>query len=151
MLAAGKYDAAIEQWKRTFELDPTFPEAHFQLSRAYSEKGLHDEAITEAQKGASYSGRAPRYVAGVGFAVAVAGKRGDAHKIIDELTQSSKSGYVSPFYFAGIYSTLGDQDRAFEWLEKAYRVRDDELTYVKAEPAFEVSAPIHATPTCCAV
>jgi serine/threonine protein kinase len=137
LLRGGKYDSAMEQWKRTFELDPTLPEAHFQLSRTYSKKGLHHEAISEAQKAASYSGRAPRYLAGVGFALAIAGKRADAHKIIDELSQSSKSGYVSPVYFAEIYSSLGDQDRAFEWLEKAYQERDDELTYVNAGPAFD--------------
>jgi len=73
----------------------------------------------------------------VGCAVAVAGKRAEAHNIIDELTRSSKSGYVSPFYFAGIYSTLGEQDRAFEWLEKAYQVRDDQLAWVKVEPVFD--------------
>jgi TolB-like protein/Flp pilus assembly protein TadD/predicted Ser/Thr protein kinase len=137
LLTAGKYDSAIEQWKRTLELDPTFPEAHFNLSRAYWGKGFYREAITEAQKAASYSGRTPRYIAGVGCALAVAGKRAEAHNIIDELTRSSKSGYVSPFYFAGIYSTLGEQDRAFEWLEKAYQVRDDQLPDVKVEPVFD--------------
>ncbi|HWY54931.1 MAG TPA: tetratricopeptide repeat protein [Terriglobales bacterium] len=137
LLTGGKYDSAIEQFKRTLELAPTFPELHFQMSRAYSEKGLHDEAITEAQKAASYSGRTPRYVAGVGCALAVAGKRADAHKIIDELAQSSKSGYVSPYYIARLHSALGEQDRAFEWLEKAYEVRDDQLPEVKAEPLFD--------------
>jgi tetratricopeptide (TPR) repeat protein len=54
LLTGGKYDSAIEQWKRTFEFAPTFPEAHFNLSRAYWGKGLYQEAITEAQKAASY-------------------------------------------------------------------------------------------------
>jgi tetratricopeptide (TPR) repeat protein len=137
LLAAGKYDAAIEQWKRAFELDPTLPESHFQFSRAFWRKGLYQEAISEAQKAASYSGRAPRYIAGVGYALAVAGKRGDAHKIIDELTESSKSGYVSPYYIAGLHSALREKDLAFEWLEKAYQVRDDELEGVKADPVFD--------------
>jgi serine/threonine-protein kinase len=73
----------------------------------------------------------------VGCALAVAGKRADAHKIIDELAQSSKSGYVSPYYIARLHSALGEQDRAFEWLEKAYEARDDQLPEVKAEPLFD--------------
>jgi tetratricopeptide (TPR) repeat protein len=137
LLTGGKYDSAIEQWKRTFEFAPTFPEAHFNLSRAYWGKGLYREAITEAQKAASYSDHAPRYVAGVGYALAIAGKRADAHKIIDELDQSSKHGYVSPYYVAGIHSILGEQDRAFAWLEKAYQLRDDQLPEIKAEPMFD--------------
>jgi hypothetical protein len=70
----------------------------------------------------------------VGLALAVAGKRAAAHKIIDELTESSKSSYVSPYYVAGIHSALGEQDRAFEWLEKAYQVKDDELSSVRIDP-----------------
>jgi serine/threonine protein kinase/Flp pilus assembly protein TadD len=133
LLTAGQYDGAIEQWKRTLELDPTSPEVHLQLSRAYSKKGLYEEAITEAQKAASYSGT-PRFIGAVGLALAVAGKRADAHKIIDELTESSKRNYVSPYYVAGIHSALGEQDRAFEWLEKAYQVKDDELSSVRIDP-----------------
>jgi tetratricopeptide (TPR) repeat protein len=130
LLTAGNYGSAVEQWNRTLELEPTFPESHFLLSKAYWTKGLYPEAISEAQKAASYSGRTPRYVAGIGYALAAAGKRAEAHNILDELARSSKTSNVSPSYIAGIYSTLGERDQAFEWLEKAYQVRDDQLTSV---------------------
>ncbi len=136
LLAAGKYGSAVEQWKRTLELDPNLLEAHLWLSKAYWTKGLYPEAISEAEKAASYSGRTPRYVAGVGHALAAAGKRTEAHNIIDELAQTSKSVNVSPSYFAGIYSMLGERDQAFEWLEKAYQVRDYQLTPIMIDPVF---------------
>jgi len=136
LLAAGNYDSAIEQLKRTLELEPTLPESHFLLSKAYWKKGLYPEAISEAQKAASYSGRTLRFVAGVGYALAAAGKRAEAHNIIDELARSSKNGNVSPSYIAGIYGTLGEREQAFAWLEKAYQARDDELTYIMIDPIF---------------
>ena len=136
LLTAGNYGSAVEQWNRTLELEPTFPESHFLLSKAYWTKGLYPEAISEAQKAASYSGRTPRYVAGIGYALAAAGKRAEAHNILDELARSSKSSNVSPSYIAGIYSTLGERDQAFEWLEKAYQVRDDQLTRIMIDPVF---------------
>ena len=136
LMTAGKYGSAIEQWNRTLELEPTFPESHFLLSKAYWTKGLYSEAISEAQKGASYSGRTPRYVAGVGYALAAAGKRAEAHNVIDELARSAKSGNVSPSYIAGIYSTLGERDQAFEWLEKAYQVRDYQIVPIMIDPVF---------------
>jgi eukaryotic-like serine/threonine-protein kinase len=136
LMTAGKYGSAVEQWNRTLELEPTFPESHLLLSKAYWTKGLYSEAISEAQKAASFSGRTPRFVAGIGYALAAAGKRGAAHNIIDELARSSKSGNVSPSYIAGIYSTLGERDQAFEWLEKAYQVRDDQLTRIMLDPVF---------------
>ena len=137
LLSAGEYGSAVEQLKRTFELAPTFPEPHFWLSTAYGSRGLYPEAISEAQQAASYSGRAPRYVARVGDALAAAGKRAEAHNIIDELARLSKSGNVSPVYIAGIYSTLGERDQAFEWLEKAYQSRDDQLSWIMIDQSLD--------------
>ncbi len=137
LMSAGEYGSGFELLKRTFELAPTFPEPHLWVSKAYGSRGLYAEAMSEAQQAASYSGRAPRYVAGVGDALAAAGKRAEAHNIIDELVRSSKSGHVSPFYIAEVYSTLGERDQAFEGLEKAYQLRDDELSWILIDPSFD--------------
>jgi serine/threonine protein kinase/tetratricopeptide (TPR) repeat protein len=136
LLAAGNFGAAVEQWKRTLEFDPNLLEAHLWLSKAYWAKGLYREAISEAQKAASYSGYTPRYVAGVGYALAAAGKRAEARDIIDKLARSSKSSAPSFYYVAGIYSTLGERDQAFEWLEKSYQVRDYQLAPIMIDPVF---------------
>ena len=135
LMSAGEYGSGLELLKRTFELAPTFPEPHLWVSKAYGSRGLYPEAMTEAQQAASFSGGAPRYVAGVGDALAAAGKRAEAHNIIDELIRSSKSSNVSPFYIAEVYSTLGERDQAFEWLEKAYQLRDDELGWILIDPS----------------
>jgi eukaryotic-like serine/threonine-protein kinase len=137
LMSAGEYGSGFELLKRTFELAPTFPEPHLWVSKAYGSRGLYPEAMSEAQQAATYSGRAPRYVAGVGDALAAAGKRAEAHGIIDELVRSSKSGHVSPFYIAEVYSTLGERDQAFEGLEKAYQLRDDELVWILIDPSFD--------------
>ena len=119
--AAGRSTAAVEQWNRTLELDPNLLDAHLWLSKAYWTKGLYPEAMNEAEKAASYSRRTPRYVAGVGYALAAAGKRAQAQNILSELDKLSKITTVSSYYFAGIYSMLGAREQAFEWLEKAYQ------------------------------
>jgi eukaryotic-like serine/threonine-protein kinase len=137
LMSAGEYGSGLELLKRTFELAPTFPEPHLWVSKTYGSRGLYPEAMSEAQQAVSYSGRAPRYVAGVGDALAVAGKRTEAHNIIDELVRSSKSANVSPFYIAEVYSTLGERDQAFEWLEKAYQLRDDELGWILIDPSLD--------------
>jgi hypothetical protein len=43
---------------------------------------------------------------------------------------------VSPYYIAGIYSTLGEREQAFEWLEKAYQVRDYQISPIMIDPVF---------------
>ena len=37
-----------------------------------------------------------------------------------------------PMMVAGIYSGLGDKDKAFDWLAKAYEVRSGTMVYLKA-------------------
>ncbi|HKR53888.1 MAG TPA: tetratricopeptide repeat protein, partial [Chthoniobacterales bacterium] len=42
-----QYDAAIEQYRKTLELDPNFPPVHESLGDAYEKKGMQKEAIAE--------------------------------------------------------------------------------------------------------
>lgn len=35
-----------------------------------------------------------------------------------------------------VYFTLGDRDRGFEWLEKAYVERSNGIAYMAVEPAY---------------
>jgi hypothetical protein len=41
---------------------------------------------------------------------------------------------VSPYEIAVIYAGLGDRDRAFEWLGKAYEERASLLVYFRMDP-----------------
>jgi hypothetical protein len=38
---------------------------------------------------------------------------------------------------AALYTMLGDNEAAFEWLERAYRERSGSLTFVKVSPIFD--------------
>ncbi len=130
-----RYDEAIVQFQRLIEMDPNYPAAHFSLAQAYQEKGMYDEAIAEAKK-ANALGRAGGD-AGLAYAYAVAGKRDEAQKILDELKVASKQRYVSPFNFALIYIGLGDKDQAFEWLNKTFEENPYRIAFIKVQPRFD--------------
>jgi len=125
-----QYDRAIEQFQKTIEIDPNFVPAHNGLVQAYQGKGMYDEAIAEL-KNAKAGG------AQLAYAYAVAGKRDEAQKILDELKELSKQHYVSPFDFALIYVGLGDKDRAFEWLNKTYEENPYRIGFLKVNPRFD--------------
>lgn len=55
-------------------------------------------------------------------------------KLLEEVTTS---GNASPYLIAGIYAALGDQDSAFEWLNKAYDQRDIQLVSLKTDPSLD--------------
>ena len=96
----------------------------------------YDEGIAHLQKAVTFSGGSPRYRAGLGYAYAVAGRKGEARKLLDNLNSLSKQRYVSPYYIATIYAGLGDAGKAMEWLEKAYKDHTGWLAYVKFQPEF---------------
>jgi hypothetical protein len=70
----------------------------------------------------------------LGHGYAVAGQQAAAREVLDKLLVRSKTGYVSPYEIAVIYAGMGDKDRAFEWLEKAYEERVSLLVYFRMDP-----------------
>ena len=118
-------------------MDANYPQAHDFLGGAYEQKGMYEEAFTEVQKAISLSGDSVHIRAELGHAYAVAGKGGEALKIMDELKGLSKETYVSPYDVAAIYVGLGQKDQAFDWLEKAYQERSDWLRYLKVDPRLD--------------
>jgi predicted Zn-dependent protease len=76
-------------------------------------------------------------VAVVGEVLAAAGKKSEAHDIIDELLRSSKTHHDSPYHIAAVYSALGEPDQAFAMLVNAWQSRDDELNWIVVDPAFD--------------
>jgi hypothetical protein len=67
-------------------------------------------------------------------AYAFEGERGEANRLLKELI---KENQVSPYYIAVGYAGLGDKDRAFEFLDKAYREQASMLQYLKIQPTLE--------------
>ena len=70
-------------------------------------------------------------------ALAVAGRRADAQAVLDDLLAQAKQHYVPPYPIAVIYTGLGNNDAAFEWLEKAYVGLDSWLNYVALDPRLD--------------
>jgi DNA-binding winged helix-turn-helix (wHTH) protein/TolB-like protein/tetratricopeptide (TPR) repeat protein len=133
---AGRYDDAIEQCRRTIEMDSNFAVAHWHLALAQEQKGMFDDAIAELQKAITLSGESPLMIAALGDAYALAGKSKDANRILDELQKLSTNRYVSSFELATIYAALGENDRAFQSLERSYSERSFHLINLKVRPEF---------------
>jgi hypothetical protein len=57
----------------------------------------------------------------------------EARRILRELEDEAKTRYVPPCLIAALYVGLGDQERAFAWLEKAFQERDVLLMTLNVE------------------
>jgi tetratricopeptide (TPR) repeat protein len=137
---ARQYDQAIEQLRKTLELDANFYLPHIFLGWAYVQKSMYKEGITELEKAVAIS---PSNIslACLGYGYAAAGRRPEAQKVVDQLDELSKQRYVPPFHRAIICVGLGEKDKAFEWLEKAYE--DRFIIAIKVNPIFD---PLRSDP-----
>ncbi len=66
------------------------------------------------------------------MAYAGAGRKTEALKIVDDLRKLSEHRYVSAFWIASVLGSLGEKDRAFEELERAYQERSTWLGFLNA-------------------
>ncbi|HSY65053.1 MAG TPA: hypothetical protein VK829_10665 [Terriglobales bacterium] len=117
------YPGLIEASRRGLLLDPKDWSQHYTLGVGYEGTGKLLEAISEYQKAVELSAGDPDSTAALAHAFAVIGRRAEAEKILHDFERKSKNADVSPYLMATMYAGLGDKDRAFEFLEKAYRER----------------------------
>ncbi len=121
---ARQYDAAIVEFKEALELEPNFAPALNYLARSYQSKGMNDEAMATFHKAVEHSGGSPVMKARLGWAYAKVGKTAEARRILRELEDEAKTRYVPACLIAALYVGLGDIERAFVWLDKAFQERD---------------------------
>jgi adenylate cyclase len=139
------YDQAIDQFQKTLELDANFPPPHIYLAAAYEQKGMFEEAITAFQRAITVT-QDPfkaRAMAGLAHVYAVSGTKIEARKILAELQTLSEHSYIPATDTAMVYTGLGDKDKAFAQLEKAYEEHSFSLSNLKVEPRFD---PLRSDP-----
>jgi TolB-like protein/Flp pilus assembly protein TadD len=140
---ARRPDSAIEHLRKTLELDPTFSYASYELAQAYEQKGAYQEAMAELDRARPISADWSWIVADLGYVDALLGKRSEAEKIIQELKERTAREYIDPVLNAYIYIALGDKDRAFAWMDKAFQERSGMLCWLEIEPKFD---PLRSDP-----
>lgn len=143
-MGAGDYDKAVQQFRSTVELDPTFPLTHFFFSTCLERIGKYEEAIAERQKGELLVGASPDEAEAEASqfrkALQTGGANGYWRKNLEfTLKDYAQAGghYHPALDVAHAYAKAGDKEKAFEWLEKAYVERDGNITLIKSEPGFE--------------
>jgi tetratricopeptide (TPR) repeat protein len=140
---AGDYNKAIEQYRKVLELDPSFGLTYLYLALAQVARGDFEEATSVLETVKRLGPEEPDPIALLGYTFALTGRRREAEEALEELKALSKRRYVSAFPIAWVYVGLGDKDRAFAWLEKAYLERAGRLTYLKVLRAFD---PLRSDP-----
>jgi serine/threonine protein kinase/tetratricopeptide (TPR) repeat protein len=128
---ARQYDKALDQARKTYDMDPTLITGQNWMCHALDINGNYAESLAISEK-LSKTNR-PIY-APLGYAYAKSGHRQEAEAVLAKLNEIEKTKTVSHYWGAITYAALGEKDKAFAELEKAYQARDWFLQRLKVDP-----------------
>jgi len=135
---ARRYDDAISQMKNSAENHPPTLNSLKLLGWISAAEGRYEEAIEYYRQGISIWGKPNPYMQGyMGHAFGESGNMDEARKILADLLELDKEGYLPPFIISLVYIGLGENENAIDWLEKAEEVLDWNLSYAKVYPLFD--------------
>ena len=136
-LLARRYDEAIDQLRKTLAMDPRFYPARLALGEALQLKGQMDEAMVEYQKAAEVTDD-PVVLAYLAQGYAKTGQGDKAWNLLSQLEQLATERHVGPFILAMVHLALGENEKAIDDLERAYRDRADAfIVGIKVEPLLD--------------
>jgi TolB-like protein/DNA-binding winged helix-turn-helix (wHTH) protein/tetratricopeptide (TPR) repeat protein len=135
----GEYDHSIAIAKMLLGTHPDDGFSHHLLYMLYAKKGMRQESIQELEQAMMLYGL-PEVAANLRRAFANSGYSGAMREYAKQLEYLDATKKLSmPVNLAEVYAILGDQDRAFYWLEQAYIHRDvvtpgADVDFIKSDP-----------------
>ncbi len=133
---ARRYDEAVEYFKKALDMDPNFMRAHLILGQTYVLQNKIEQAIQEFEAVTRLSQGTLGTIM-LGYCHARAGRIPEAKRILQSVLALSPTKYVPPVGIAFIYAALKENDRAFEWLDRAAEERAVGFLFIKVDPFFD--------------
>lgn len=144
---ARRYEAAIDQLRKTLEIDASFGSAHEMLGHVFEQQGQHAEAVAEWRQGALLSGDhqmvdvIDRAHARGGF---VEARRSMWQTRLDRLNARIARGeYVAAADLARAHTSLGQLTQAMYWVTKAVPEQNGLAFDLLVDPQFDALSSQH--------
>ena len=131
------YDQALKEFQSSLKMNPGFGLAHIWTGRVYQQKKMYKESIEEYRNTLLAAPAWPVAYAAIGNVYGIMGEREKARDILDTLAVLSKSRFVTSYGVALVYAGLGENDKSFEWINKAYDERSNWLVWLKSDPRWD--------------
>ena len=129
----GNTDAAVEMARRAEELDPELPITDVLLANIYRLRSNLGDAETKIEEARNLSEGNAHALSALACLYARLGRREESIDVLHEMEQLAAERYVSPFDLGNAALSLGDEDRAANWLEQAYRERSSGMVFLCKE------------------
>ena len=134
---ARRFERSLVPYRKCLELDPTFGAAHTDLARSLELVGRPEKQSKSSCGGPRGPDGLPRPSSGLAILYARAGRMEDASATLEAVQALARTQFVSPYGIASYYAVIGDNERALDWLDKAYSERDGTLVWLKVHPRLD--------------
>ncbi len=141
MYELGQREAGWQQLQKALDLDAEMAQLWSLRSLIHCDEGNLTEAIAEAREGVRLSDGLPISRGYEGYALGKAGRRAEALAILEELEGLARRRYVPASARVLCWLGLGDLERAIEWLEKGYELRDSYMPFMRVNLGFRPLDP----------
>jgi serine/threonine protein kinase/Flp pilus assembly protein TadD len=133
---ARRYDEALAEARAAQEYFPDEPFLRFGRACILIALGRADEAVAPLRELAE---RVPITWTSLilAWGLAAAGQAAEARRLLSDIHSRETTEYVWPTALAFAYAHLGEMDRAFEYLERAYDDRAGWMQWIACMPAFD--------------
>lgn len=136
LLRSGLPDQAMPECRKAVDMDSTFARGHLCLGEVYEQEQMLEQAASEFLEGRVLAGDDAATITALKHALASAGYTGYFRERLQQLTDKSKSSYVSPYDLAAIYIRLGETEQALRCLNAAYNEHSPSLANLQIEEKF---------------
>lgn len=138
----GRPEDAERSLRKAIDLIPQGVHTRYVLALLLAEQGRDTEAVAVAMEEPTPWGR----LTALAYVHHRAGRVAQSDEALREL--ESKHAYDSAFQIAQVHAGRGEIDAAFDWLERAFSVRDPGMAWLRYEPLFAV---LHGDPRWAAI
>jgi TolB-like protein/tetratricopeptide (TPR) repeat protein/predicted Ser/Thr protein kinase len=135
----GQHTDALAVYERVIQDQPDDPRAYYGRAEALRLNRQFDDAIAARRKATMIDGGEWPYGAELsGETGYMRIERDEARRQLDQLqNRESTGGYVSPLDVASAYARSGENERALEFLEKAFDEKSAGLVFLRVDPSWE--------------
>ncbi|HEX2790695.1 MAG TPA: tetratricopeptide repeat protein [Steroidobacteraceae bacterium] len=130
-LRSGNLTEAERSLRRALQIAPEYATGHYFLGETLMLQGHLDAALAEFSKETLDDGQ----LEGSAMAQFAAGRKADSDAQLAKAIRHNGASWASEI--ARVYAFRGEKDHAFEWLDRAYEARDEDLYFMKADPLFK--------------
>ena len=132
---ARRFDEAVVALQAAVSSRSESTLAELDLARVYRLAGKTDLAIEHSRR--MVDSADPLGPAFLGASYARAGRRAEALAIAAKMEAEVRRTHQGNFLVAIVYSSLGDKERALQWLEEAFRAHETFLPWIGVDPEFD--------------